>query len=72
MIGERKDATVIRSDESGSSLFVYGSLIDPGHRAEIIGHEVEASRRRLKATNGGVDGIFTCASKRVSRHAACC
>jgi gamma-glutamylcyclotransferase (GGCT)/AIG2-like uncharacterized protein YtfP len=53
MIGERKDATVIRSDEPGSSLFVYGSLIDPGHRAEIIGREVEAVPATIKGYERG-------------------
>jgi hypothetical protein len=53
MIGERKDATVIRSYDPGSSLFVYGSLIDPAHRAEIIGREVEAVPATIKGYERG-------------------
>jgi gamma-glutamylcyclotransferase (GGCT)/AIG2-like uncharacterized protein YtfP len=53
MIGERKDATVIRSYEPGSSLFVYGSLIDPVHRVEIIGREVEAVPATIKGYERG-------------------
>jgi gamma-glutamylcyclotransferase (GGCT)/AIG2-like uncharacterized protein YtfP len=53
MIGERKDATPIRRDEPGSSLFVYGSLIDPAHRAEIIGREVEGVPATIKGYERG-------------------
>lgn len=38
---------MIGEHQQGSTLFVYGSLLDAAHRTELLGREVAAARARL-------------------------